>query len=294
MTLFGIDISNNQGPGIDMNQVAAEGFSFVFCKVSQGTGFLDATWPAYRDAALAAGLLVAGYHYLEDGDPQAQAACYLDHLGDGGRCGVMVDFEAGSGNETNYWGFVNAVNALGRTVNLSYEPRWYWDQIGDPDLTQLPGLIQSSYVSGTGFAASLYPGDDSAMWSGFGGAQVQILQFTDSAQVAGHAVDANAFRGSRTDLAGLLGLPINHPGGTVSNPVPDPGTPADLALRVADIETQLRGPGLTGWPQLGTNTAGEHLTVVDAIAALRADVATLLARIPAPPSTPAVQVKAAF
>ncbi|WP_327139341.1 glycoside hydrolase family 25 protein [Nocardia sp. NBC_01327] len=291
MTLFGIDISNNNGAGIDMSQVRSEGFDFVFCKVSQGDSFADATWPRYRDAALDAGLLVAGYHYLEDGDPHTQAAWYLRHLGDGGRCGVMVDFEAGSGNEANYWGFVNAVNALGRTVNLSYEPRWYWDQIGDPDLTQLPGLIQSSYVSGTGFAAALYPGDGSPMWSGFGGAQVQILQFTDAAQAAGHVVDANAFRGSRTELAGLLGLPIDNPGGTVTNPVPDPGTPADLALRVADIETQLRGPGLTGWPQLGTNTAGANLTLVDAIAALRADVATLLARVPVPP---VVQVKAAF
>ncbi|WP_405485966.1 DUF1906 domain-containing protein [Nocardia sp. NBC_00511] len=33
-----------------------------------------------------------------------------------------------------------------------------------------------------------------------------------------------------------------------------------------DIQTQLRGPGLTGWPQLGDNPQGQHRTVVDALA----------------------------
>lgn len=33
-----------------------------------------------------------------------------------------------------------------------------------------------------------------------------------------------------------------------------------------DIQIQLRGPGLAGWPQLGDDPAGNHLTVVDALA----------------------------
>ncbi|MBH5301211.1 hypothetical protein [Corynebacterium silvaticum] len=45
---------------------------------------------------------------------------------------------------------------------------------------------------------------------------------------------------------------------------------------VKDIHTQLRGPELKGWPQLGRNIHGDNLTPVDGIAALRADVAKIL------------------
>ncbi|MGV9412575.1 DUF1906 domain-containing protein [Nocardia sp. NPDC003693] len=39
----------------------------------------------------------------------------------------------------------------------------------------------------------------------------------------------------------------------------------DQILR--DIQTQLRGPGLAGWPQLGDDAQGNHRTLVDALAA---------------------------
>ena len=41
-----------------------------------------------------------------------------------------------------------------------------------------------------------------------------------------------------------------------------------IAAAVSDTQTQLRGPGMQGWPQLGANADGQHLTLVDAIAAL--------------------------
>ncbi|WP_157172379.1 hypothetical protein [Nocardia pneumoniae] len=34
-----------------------------------------------------------------------------------------------------------------------------------------------------------------------------------------------------------------------------------------DIQLQLRGPGLSGWPQLGSDADGEHRTLVDGLAA---------------------------
>ncbi|MVU82941.1 DUF1906 domain-containing protein [Nocardia sp. ET3-3] len=46
---------------------------------------------------------------------------------------------------------------------------------------------------------------------------------------------------------------------------PDMTPEQDQILR--DVQTQLRGPGLEGWPQLGTNAAGQNLTVVDGLAA---------------------------
>lgn len=39
-----------------------------------------------------------------------------------------------------------------------------------------------------------------------------------------------------------------------------------------DIQTQLRGPGLTGWPQLGDDPQGHHRTLVDGLAAALARI----------------------
>lgn len=44
---------------------------------------------------------------------------------------------------------------------------------------------------------------------------------------------------------------------------------------IEQIWTQLRGPGGRGWPQLGKNAKGQDLTLVDAVAALRQDVARI-------------------
>lgn len=275
MTLFGIDISNNNGPNLDIGQMKAEGFDFLFAKVTEGSGFRDWTWPRYRDAAKANGLLVAGYHYLTTDPVDAQADLFLDQLGDpNGEVGIMVDFEENSGGQDNFWAFVRAVNARGREVNLSYEPRWYWQKIGSPPLGGLPGLIQSAYVNGTGYASALYPGDDSGLWSGFGGTDVQILQFTDRASVAGASVDANAYRGTREQLAALLGL-----GPAPSTPAVPPAQEGsnmdalnadeqrELLNKVREIWDQLRGPNGAGWGQLGKDANGNDRTLVDGIAA---------------------------
>ena len=42
-----------------------------------------------------------------------------------------------------------------------------------------------------------------------------------------------------------------------------------------EVWQQLRGPKGNGWPQLGQNAKGQNLTLVDALAALRLDVARL-------------------
>lgn len=274
MTLFIIDISNNNGPDIDMAEVAREGFAGVFAKVSEGDYFVDSTWPAYRDAARAAGLAVAGYHYVRgDCDIDAQAQLFTRHLGD---AAAMLDFEANSGGIDTFWALVRAINSRGTEVRLSYIPRWYWQQIGSPDISQVPGLIQSSYVSGTGFAADLYPGDGTSYWTGFGGRAVDILQFTDKATVAGHPVDANAFHGSRAQLDVLLGAaPTPTPPTTGALMALTDEQQTDLYGKVCDIWDQLRGPGGNGWPQLGQDATGANRTPVDKLAAIGDDVTAL-------------------
>ena len=274
MTIFGIDISNNNGGDIDMGLVRAEGFDFVLCKVTEGDYYIDWTWPRYRDAAKAAGLLVAGYHYVRgDCDIESQTALFLEHLGDEA---AMLDHEANSGDMSVFWGMCRELNTRGKTLALSYIPRWYAQKIGG-DIGGVPGWVQSSYVSGGGPASALYPGDDDLRWTPFQAVVPAVLQFTDQAFVAGHSVDANAFRGTRQQFAALL----NSPEGTemqLTDVITDAyGNPVtvgevlkwlsyhgDLTLDQiggpdtrSDIPAQFRG-----WPQLG------NLTLVDALAAI--------------------------
>ncbi|WP_454195118.1 hypothetical protein [Nocardia sp. Marseille-Q1738] len=51
-------------------------------------------------------------------------------------------------------------------------------------------------------------------------------------------------------------------------------TPEQEAV-LRDIQVQLRGPGLSGWPQLGTDVDGEHRTLVDGLAAAMARIGEL-------------------
>lgn len=46
-----------------------------------------------------------------------------------------------------------------------------------------------------------------------------------------------------------------------------------------EVWRQLRGPDGNGWAQLGKNSKGQNLTLVDAIAAIRHDIAALNAKI---------------
>lgn len=199
---WGIDISNHQGV-VDLDRVKAEGFSFVWAKVSEGATFRDTYWPGTRDAARRAGLILAGYHYIREGDAAAQARAFVEHLGDKS-IPAMLDFEDGSGRIEQFWAVKDAIEALGVRVRLSYIPDWYWERIGKPDLSTVPGLIASEYVSGTGYASVLYPGNNSPLWKSFGGRTPDILQFTDRATVTGRPMDANAFRGTPDQLRQLL------------------------------------------------------------------------------------------
>lgn len=265
MTIFGIDISNNNGV-VDIAQVQREGFAFVWAKVSEGSGFRDVFWPRTRDWCRELDVIVAGYHYVRTDDPNRQADLFVNQLGDN-TIPAMLDFEEGSGGIENFWAVLNAIEARGVRVALSYIPRWYWDRIGRPDLSSVPGLIQSSYVNGTGYASVLYPGDTSSFWTGFGGRDPDLLQFTDRALVASKSLDANAFRGTEDELRALLGEPTKGIFMALND-----AEQVELLTKTREIWDQLRGPDGQGWPQLGLNAQGQNQTLVDAIAEIRSHV----------------------
>lgn len=228
MTLFGVDLSNYQA-GIDLAQIRREGFDFALCKVSQGTGYVSPDWARQRDAAREAGLLLAGYHYIDGEDARGQAAHCRAALGEDD-IPVALDLEKGGGDLANFRRVLDEFTRAGIRVPLSYIPRWYWAEIGAGELAGLPPLWASRYPSmAEDYASSLYQAVDAAggplgkYWAGYGGGVVRVLQFACTAKVAGRVVDANAFLGTRGELAALLGSPAS-PGPSPAAPEEDPVT----------------------------------------------------------------------
>lgn len=265
MTIWYPDVSNNNWRTTAeaiafLRQLVPEGFSAVCHKVSEGDYYRDPYWPAVADWCQRSDFLLAGYHYVSTNDPARQAALYVSAVGDPG-IPCMLDFEANSGDMGNYWAVVNAFNDAGVEIALSYLPHWYWARIGRPDLSEVPGLVSSSYFGGVDYASTLYEdagADDGPGWDGYGGAAPVCWQFTNQALIAGKTVDCNAFRGSLDDFKQLLGItPTDEKGPLMALTDEEQH---ELLNTVRDIQIQQRGPGLAGWAQLNGHT------IVDALA----------------------------
>lgn len=229
MTCFGVDVHPRYQAGINIGAIRAEGFDFMAVKVSEGrdVSYMAAGSAEWLRRGRALGLLTLGYHYLRPGDEDTQARLFAAQLRAAGGVPGMLDAEAldTTGRPTltmaGIRAFVGFARAYGAHVPLVYVPRWYWQRLGSPSLTGLPPLWASSYPSrAVGTAAELYRAVGADRWTGYGGGRVEILQFAETGLVAGRQpVDVNAYRGSRAQLAALLGA---------ASPEDDMPTPQDL------------------------------------------------------------------
>jgi GH25 family lysozyme M1 (1,4-beta-N-acetylmuramidase) len=207
---YGIDISNHQG-AFDAGAARREGFTWATAKVTEGDGYRDPWWPRNRDLFREhfPGRF-GGYVFCRvASDPQREADAFVAHLGDLS-IPVQIDYEDDQrrGSGADLAARVTALRERGCRLLPPYIPRWYWrDHMGSPDLSWLRdlGVWNSHYVSGTGYASNLYPGDTFAGWADVGGAPVKILQFSERGLVAGQSIDVNAFRGSAAELDALFG-----------------------------------------------------------------------------------------
>lgn len=199
--IFGYDGASYQG-NFNHAQAKAEGFGFALWKCTQGSGYRNPNYPWNRDAAHAAGLVFAAYHYVSTDDPNAQADNLAGWIGDRS-IPVMIDQETGSGNEAQNLAVADAIRARGMRVILNYFPRWYWSQVGSPPVRTGP-LMASHYASGSGYASTLDQQVQPSWWTGYGGQPVAVLQFTDSALIAGQTLDSSAYPGTLDQLKTLF------------------------------------------------------------------------------------------
>lgn len=289
--IYGVDISNHQN-GILAELIGAEGFRFCIIKASEGTWRDPILHSHLADVRKSSDMHVAAYVYVRhDATPQQHADTLADHLGDTS-VPVALDIEHGSGSSVSHFKAIrDAIQAKGYRVILTYLPEWYWKEIGRPSLEGLPPLWTSRYPDmGGGFASVIYQRAGRKGWDGYGGLDVAVWQFTSTANVANWQIDANAYYGTERSLAALFGgeAPLQKEELDMSavqeiKDYIDVRLTGPVGSDVKDIRQQLTGGrdagDYRGWPQLGQDAQGRDLTVVDALAALRHQVADLAAEV---------------
>jgi len=223
---FGIDLASFQA-GEDISKLSDIGF--VIAKVTESTWYVDPPYDGWRTAAKSAGKLFVWYHFLVQGaDAANQAAFTKAHVGDVSLPGMLDVETEGTSMPTlaDVLAYIDAATAMGLRVKLVYLPRWYWADIGSPDLRPLTArgayVVSSAYPrSASAGAAATYSadgGDSGVGWAPYGGVTPLIWQYGDDAPEDGRPNDINAYRGSLTQLGHLLGEPV----GDVPTPPNDP------------------------------------------------------------------------
>lgn len=144
----------------------------------------DKRWVQYANDAKQHGVKLIGYHFLNSGtlgvSPTQQAQFAHSVLGN---TPCMLDVETNRGAsasvaETVEW--LTEYRRQGGVCNLVYFPHWYWQQLGQPDLTVLDcHLVSSNYTTYT---------DNGPGWDPYGGLTPIQWQYTDT------PVDTNAVK----------------------------------------------------------------------------------------------------
>jgi GH25 family lysozyme M1 (1,4-beta-N-acetylmuramidase) len=239
MVTFGLDLSHHQSLGLDLARCRREGIEFVVLKSSEGASFVDAAFAPNLAEARAAGLLVAAYHYVRSDSSAAAQVANIRRVVPL-NVPVIPDVEANSGGVALVREFVDRLRAAGYRVPVLYLPRWYWQQIGSPSLAGLPPLWSSRYPDNVvGSLSSEWSHVPASYWTGYGGLDVAVLQFTSSVAIGGYSpIDANAYRGTREQLAALFG-------GTPTKPKEDPLVKNLILAREKDSAAVWVGDGVT-------------------------------------------------
>lgn len=238
MVIFGIDAHTSYQAGLDVEQVAREGYQFMIIKATQGaTGY---TAPAAFDGWIrrgrAAGMVCGAYHWLTDADPIGQVEHYLDRLAAvGGPQGLLcaVDVEDVKHPPT-YAGLRRFADRFADRTGghplLVYTGAWWWSPRGWNGAAVSPHLWASRYVVGSGYGSALYAKVPASWWyPGYGGwPEVTMLQYSSSGRVAGRSVDVNAYRGTLPQLRALT-----VPGVATTSPSAEKG-PTMIFVQVKD------------------------------------------------------------
>jgi hypothetical protein len=217
MTLFIPDISHHQA-GINIQALRDQGAAALIARVGQAPGVTragksygltqDREWIRHRNEARRVGLPLVAYWYVGNRMSANEQAATADNWCGDDSVPWMIDHEDASGDISFYRAVVAAFKARGLRVILGYVPKWYYDAVGGGSLVPGPPIVNSRYSTASGTPAQIYAaakGDAGNGWINYGGQTTQLWQFTNKAGMAGMAIDCSAFRGTREQLASLIG-----------------------------------------------------------------------------------------
>ena len=216
--VFGIDIASYQA-GINIQQVVSEGYSFIFVKATEGTGYHNPYFAQHIRAARDAGALPGAYHFLRAGSGEAQAISFVAAVDEamGSTTGVMLacDNEKDAGWATTVAFFQKVWQLTGGHHVIMYTGSWWWPHGWDG--SGLTGALwHSRYIDGEGYGSDLYARVPASWWdTNYGGwPRATILQFSNQGLVAGRFVDVNY---AQMDALRFLAMLESAP-----EPTPDP------------------------------------------------------------------------
>ena len=290
-TIFGVDVSEHQD-GMSLKQAKREGMEFAIIRTTDGT-YKDRCYRSHLEDAEGAGMITAAYHYLRnpsEGTTVAQQVqASLEVMGDKKRP-LWIDVETSAGLHVDHIRDCKreferrGVRVIGV---YSYVP--YWEgriAPSEPDSHEFGAFWVAAYGQNRrGKPRDIYPGDQHRQWNyPLGNQKPALWQYGSNAQVAGYSVDINAYRGTRSELESLFtgqAAPEEEPSEEEMSKLYSQittfisGYLGPQIDAIQEIWRQLRGPGGQGWEQLGQNEHGQNLTLVDAVAAIRHDIANL-------------------
>lgn len=266
--LLGVDVHTEYQAGLNIEQLAREGMSFVVVKATQSAGgyVAPAAFDDWIRRTRAAGMIPGAYHWLDSSDPVRQADVFLARLAPvGGPDGLLLQIDCedtkNPATAEHLRRFVDQMNRrTGGHPLLLYTGQWWWSpRMGGFDAAVLGlKLWHSRYVGPTHASPSrLVESVLSSWWTpGYGGwSEATILQYSSKANAGGMTanLDVNAFRGTRDDLLSLT------QGGTV-----DAAT--ELALKVAFADRYDGRTGIHGqsWMAQAVETPLRALVVASA------------------------------
>lgn len=294
-TLFGVDVSEHQD-GMSLKRAKSEGISFAIIRTTDGT-YKDGCYRSHLEDAESAGLVTAAYHYLrnpsEGTSVAQQVQASLEVMGDKKRP-MWIDVETTAGLHVDHIRQCkrefekHGVRVIGC---YSYVPYWEGHVAPhEPDSHEFGAFWVAAYGQNPyGKPRDIYPGDRHQQWDyPLGNQKPALWQYGSNAQVAGYSVDINAYRGTKAELQALFSgkpAPNEEPSEEEMNKLYRQitafisGYLGPQIDAIQEIWRQLRGPSGNGWEQLGQNDKGQNLTLVDAVAAIRQQLAQIQADV---------------
>jgi lysozyme len=213
-----VDLSHFQA-GFNFQSFKNGGGLGVIVKATEGLSIKDHSYPIFRAQALAAGLVVASYHFLHSGDVQAQAEFFLSMVNPGQSERIVADHEKPPGESApsldDLITFLQAIQSARPDLQLTvYSGNLIKDQLGSTRndwLAENTSLWLAQYTIGQ-------PSWPSATWPAW-----SLWQYTDQGTVPGFGspLDCDRFNGLGENFLKWVGPPsqsASAPAKTIPRP----------------------------------------------------------------------------